>query len=497
MARQQQTDDTDPRLEGLDRFIKKCLKDWEVPGVAVAVVSGGNVIYARGFGLRNVRRKLPVDEETHFAIGSCTKAFAATTAGILVDEGKLEWDKPVRDYVPTFRLHDHVASERTTLRDLLSHRTGLPRHDLSWYGGAATRAELFDRLRHLKPTKDFRSLFQYQNLMFMSAGVVVEQVTEGSWEDFAQARILDPLGMETSSFSVTDLAENENGATGYLRKGKRVAQVPYRNIDAIGPAGCINSNVVEMSRWILLQLSRAKAGRKGIISEKNLKEIHSPHTVIPESFAPLKYKELLHPTYALGWMEVPYRGFRLLHHGGGIDGFNAHVSFMPSENVGAVVLTNITGSPLTSVIPYSIYDRLLGLEEVPWNTRALRERAKQKAKAKKRKPDKDRKKGTRTSAPLKSYAGEYHHPGYGSLPITWKNRQLTARFNSLDFELKHYHHDVFSIEVKGTGFFDRGMKLKFELDKLGKITSARVPLEPTGEDLVFEKAESGEGEESA
>lgn len=497
MARQQQTDDTDPRLEGLDRFIKKCLKDWEVPGVAVAVVSGGNVIYARGFGFRNVRRTLPVDEETHFAIGSCTKAFTATTAGILVDEEKLEWDQPVREYAPSFRLHDTVATERTTLRDLLSHRTGLPRHDLAWYGGPATRAELFERLRHLVPTKDFRSLFQYQNLMFMSAGIVVEQVTGGTWEEFARARILDPLGMATSTFSVNDLAQNKNAATGFLRKGKRVTRVPYRNIDSIGPAGSINSNVVEMCRWVQCQLSGGKAGRKRIISEKNLKEIHSPHTVIPESFAPLKYKELLHPTYALGWMEVPYRGFRLLHHGGGIDGFNAHVSFMPSENVGVVVLTNITGSPLTSVIPYNIYDRLLGLEEVPWNTRALRERRKQESKPKKRMVDKDRKKGTRTSAPLKSYAGEYRHPGYGSLSVTCKSRRLTARFNSLDFELKHYHHDVFSIAVKGTGFFDRSMKLKFELDKLGKIASVRVPLEATGEDIVFEKAEPGEGEESA
>lgn len=489
MAKQNFEPEIDSRLEGLDRFVNRCLKDWQVPGAAIGIVRDGQMIYARGFGLRDVRRQLPVDKNTHFAIGSCTKAFTATSVGILVDEGKIEWNKPVRDYLPSFRLKDTVAAERTTPRDLLSHRTGLPRHDHSWYGAEASRSELFKRLRHLEPTEDFRSLFQYQNLMYLAAGVLIEEVSGLAWEEFVRQRILKPLGIVGMSFSIDDLANNPNASIGHYRKKGRTPRIPYRNIDAIAPAGGINSNVLDMCRWLQLQLNPKKAGRRRIIKTQTLKELHIPHTVLPESFVPLKHKELLDASYAMGWIVHPYRGYRWLHHGGSIDGFNALTSFMPWEDLGVVVLTNVSGSPLPQVVSLNIYDRLLDLDPVAWNARAKRDERKARRAEKKRKVDKERKRGTKPSLSLKDYSGIYRHSGYSDLEVACEKRKLTICYNGESFRMKHYHHDIFEISRSGVGL-EWKMKAAFQLSKSGETDAVSVPFEPTGADITFKKAKA-------
>ena len=247
-------------IDGLGKFIDEQLQISKVPGLAIAIVKDGEVILSQGFGKRNIDQDLEATAETLFAIGSCTKAFTTTAMGILVDEGKLDWDKPVREFLPTFKMFDPYVSDHMTPRDLVCHRSGLPRHDFMWYGAPYTRQEIFDRLQYLEPSKDFRAVWQYQNLMYMTAGYLAGQIAGCDWEAFVRQRILDPLDMHSSNFSVDASQQAPNFAIPYNEKDDVVRPIPFRNIDAVGPAGSINSSVSEMARWLLLNLDKDKHG---------------------------------------------------------------------------------------------------------------------------------------------------------------------------------------------------------------------------------------------
>ncbi len=468
-------------LQGLDDFVAETMRLWKVPGAALAVVQGGQTVLARGYGLRDVAQALPVTPNTLFAIGSCTKAFTAMAVALLVEEGKLDWDKPLRDYLPTFALHDAVASERFTARDLLCHRSGLPRHDLMWYGSALSREQLFQRLRYLEPNKDFRQLWQYQNLMFMAAGYLVEQLAGCSWEEFVAARILSPLGMSATNFSVTVSQRAPDYALPYNEREEQVSSIPFRNLDAVGPAGSINSNVLDMTRWLRLHLGKGKIGDQPLISEGNLSQMHAPQMVVQ---GPLKYKELLHSSYGLGWSIQPYRGYLMVEHGGNIDGFSAAAAFMPQEDLGVVILCNMNGSPMPQIIGYNLFDRLLGLEPVPWNERLKTDfdAAKEAQKKGKEQSASRRQEGKGPSHPLEDYAGDYEHPAYGRLSVRLEDGVLTATRDALSFTVEHYHYDVFEIVLSA---FDMRAKISFTTDVQGNIASLSAPLEPSVKEIVF------------
>jgi len=471
-------------LKGFNEFVAKALAEWKVPGAAVSIVKDGKVIFAEGFGFRDVKNGIKVTPHTLFAIGSTTKAFTAATMGILVDEGKLDWDKTVRTYLPAFKLYDSFASEHMTPRDLVCHRSGLPRHDLVWYGSSLGRKELFDRLQYLEPSKEFRAAWQYQNLMFMTAGYLVGQIAGTAWEEFCRKRILEPLGMKESNFSVTVSQKAADFAFPYMEKKEKVEQIPFRNIDEIGPAGSINSNVLDMAQWVLLNLNKGKLGDKQIISEAALAQIHTPQMVIQQ---PIQYDEVLYPSYGMGWMIVPYRGHLMLQHGGGIDGFTSIVVFMPRDKFGLVVLTNMSGTPLPGIIAYNICDRLLGLDQVDWNKRIKEQRDKAKAEAEKAKKEveKDRKLNTTASHPLEDYAGDYEHPAYGMISMAKEGNALKAQYESLTFNLNHYHFDIFEMKNED---LDVSQKVTFVTDKKGNISSLSVQLEPSIKDIVFARA---------
>lgn len=468
-------------LEGFDQFITDMMKEWEVPGMAIAIVKEGQVIYSKGFGSRNVEKELKVTPQTLFAIGSCSKAFTAVTLGILVDEGKLEWDKPARDYLPSFKLKDSFASERMTPRDLVCHRSGLPRHDYMWYNSSFSRKELFDRLPYLEPSKDFRTTYQYQNLMFMTAGYLVGQIAGTTWEEFTKERILDPLGMKGSNFSVEDSNKAEDFALPYFKKEEKVIEISFRNIDTVGPAGSINSSVADMANWLLLNLNKGKVGDKQIISEGNLQEIHSPQMI---SSNRLRYDELFYGLYGMGWGITAYRGHIMLSHGGGIDGFTARVSLMPKDKLGLVILTNMSGTPLPSIIAYSAYDRLLGLDPIDWHKRIKEEgeKAKKEEEKSKKEKEKERKLNTNPSHPIEDYIGEYEHPGYGVASVTKDGDQLKVVYNSIEFLMTHYHYDVFEIENE---MFDITQKISFLADVKGNIHQAAIQMEPAVEAILF------------
>lgn len=471
------------QLQGLDEFVPQTMALWKVPGLAVAVVKDGEAVFCKGFGYRDVEKKLPVTPDTIFAIGSTTKAFAATSVGLMVDDGKLEWDKPVKNYLPTFKLHDLFATERMSPRDLLCHRSGLPRYDLMWYGSPFSRKEIFDRMQYLEPNHDFRTHFQYQNLMYMTAGYLAGEVNGTDWETLVRQRIFEPLGMTNSNFSVEESQKTADFALPYREKDEVVKEIPFRSINEIGPAGSINSSAAQLVNWVLLQLNKGKHGDKQIISESALKQIHSPQMTIED---PL-WNELFqadYVMYGLGWFIQPFRGHTLVHHGGNIDGFSAFISFMPDQNAGVIVLTNLNGNFATQALAYDIYERLLGLDQTDWNTnfKTVVDKVKAAQKEGKEKSSADRKPDTQPSHSLESYVGEYEHPAYGVFSVTQNGHELVATINAISMRMEHYHYDIFEIEPEE---IEIRFKLFFYSDVKGNIDRLEIQLEPNARALTF------------
>ncbi len=242
------------RLQGFERTLSARRRSWDVPGVAVGVVAEGDVVFTAGSGTRRLGHVQPVTAETVFAICSCSKAFTTMVLGMLVEEGLLDWERPVQEMLPEFELFDRIAGQRLTARDLVTHRCGLPRHDYAWYGSSATRAELIEALRHLPPTADLRTQYQYQNLMYMTAGHLAGRLTNSTWEDLVRARILEPLGMSSTSVGLAGLRSHDQGVRPHECRSGRMREVPYRNLDALGPAGSINSSVNDLTKWLRLHL---------------------------------------------------------------------------------------------------------------------------------------------------------------------------------------------------------------------------------------------------
>jgi CubicO group peptidase (beta-lactamase class C family) len=469
------------KLDGFDTFAVQELRDWKCDGFAIAVIQDGKVILSKGYGLRDVKKNLPVTERTLFAIGSSTKSFTVTAMGTLVDQGKLDWDKPVRDYLPDFKMYDPFATERMTPRDLVTHRSGLPRHDLMWYNSPFSRQELFERLRYLEPNKDFRTTFQYQNLMFMTAGYLAGHVAGSTWEQLVRKSIFEPLGMKGSNFSVTDSMKSADYSLGYQVVNDVVVDMPFRNIDSIGPAGSINSNIEDMTKYVAMHLAKGK----GVVSATNETQMMIPQMAIA---APSPDKELGDLAYGMGFFVTTYRGHKFVHHGGNIDGFSALVAFLPDDKLGLVILTNQNGSALPAVVAYNVWDRMLGLDHIDWTARVKQQRAMTKASQDdaKQKGYTVQRTGTRPSHELGEYAGEYEHPGYGIVKIAQAGAALRLEYHGLGGVLSHFHYDVFEVPKDDANPFSQE-KVQFHTNLAGEIDSLGIPFESTLKDITFVK----------
>jgi len=469
------------KLDGFDAFANKELRDWKCDGFAVAIVEDGKVILSKGYGLRDVKKNLPVTEKTLFAIGSATKSFTVTSLGVLVDQGKLDWDKPVRDYLPDFKMWDPFATERMTPRDLVTHRSGLPRHDLMWYSSPFSRQELFDRLPYLEPNKDFRTTFQYQNLMFMTAGYLAGHVAGTTWEQLVHKVIFEPLGMTSSNFSITESQKTADFSQPYQVVNDIAVDIPFRNIDSIGPAGSINSNIEDMTKYVMMHLAKGK----GVVSATNEMQMMTPQMAIQ---APSPDKELGDLSYGMGFFVTSYRGHKFVHHGGNIDGFSALVAFLPQDNVGLVILTNQNASPLPAVVAYNVWDRLLGMDQIDWTARVKQQRAltKKSEQDAKQKGYTTQRTGTHPSHELAEYAGEYEHPGYGIVKIDYASGSLKIDYHGLGGVLSHFHYDVFEVPKDDLNPFS-GEKVQFRSNLAGEIESLGIPFESTLKDITFIK----------
>ncbi|MEM7705928.1 MAG: serine hydrolase [Pseudomonadota bacterium] len=476
-------------LEGLDAEIEQALTDFNVPGLGIAIVAGGDVVYARGFGYRDMDKELPMTPDTLFAIGSTTKAMTSTVLGVLVDDGALEWDEPVRRYLPSFNLADAGIAARISTRDLVTHRSGLPRHDLLWYNNnGGTRAELIARFEHLEFTADLRERFQYNNLMYMTAGYLAGELSGSTWEEVMRSRLFSPLGMERTNFSVAKSQADANHARPYRENDDdELEEIPFRSIDLVGPAGSVNSSVNEMARWLQFNLDGGRAGDAQLVDRATLADIHSPHMTVPSTST---RDDIVSAGYGLGWGVSVYRGHRRLGHGGGIDGFITSVILFPDDNLGLVSFTNV-GSNLGDLFNRVAADRILGLEPEDWVGEALEQRRKGKSVAEEaeKKRDAERKTKTRPSHPITDYVGSYAHPGYGVITISERSgrNNLSLNFNGIDAPLAHWHYDTWNgAETEGDPTFE-DTKFLFRTNIEGNISSLEAPFELTASPIVFEK----------
>jgi len=472
----------------LQTTIEKMMKDLHVPGAAVAVIKDSEVIVSEGFGYRNLEQKEPVTPQTHFAIGSATKAFGTLSLSLLAGQKKFDWDAPVQAYIPTFSLSDVFASSQITARDLASHRSGVSRHDALWYNSSLKRKELVEKIKHLSLDAPFRTAFLYNNLMYATISYMVENITDRTWEQYAKEHILEPLQMEQTNFSVIDSQDTNDYAFPYVEKDGEIQEVPFRNIDTVGAAGCINSTIEDMANWVLFHLNQGKIGEHELLSSELLQQMYTPHNTIPDQPI-LSTPESPLNSYGLGWFISAYRGYKVIHHGGNIDGFTALVSFIPKENIGLVILTNSGNTLLPSYLANQIYDELLGLETIDWHKRAIEDTAKLKEMMKEVNQSlPEQVKGTVPSHTLGDYTGTFEHPAYGTLEVYKQNEELYLQFTEMKVQLQHYHYDMFcaTLDLFQT---EMNVLLAYEMNTNGEFQTIQlhVPVMLSTQPLAFTK----------
>jgi CubicO group peptidase (beta-lactamase class C family) len=484
-------------LSQLDRYFETARKEWKIPGMAVAIVKDGKVVLAKGYGVKEFSKKEKVDEKTLFAIASNTKAFTAAMLAILVDEGKINWDDKVRDWLPYFKLYDAYVTEEMTIRDLLCHRSGLKTFsgDLLWYETSYSTVEVIKRARYLKPGFGFRSGFGYSNIMFMAAGEVGSAAAGKPWKDFIKARIFAPLGMETSNIGTTDLKKYNNvSAAHYVYLDGKTVTVPYSSSDNLGGAGSINSNVIEMAQWLKMLLNNGVFDNQRILSEESIWEMWSSHTVNRVTPSTKKLFPKTHfMSYGLGWGLSDYHGYKVIGHGGGLDGMISRVALVPEIKLGLVILTNsINGLP--TALGYKIIDTYLGVKSKDWSSIYLERYRESVKKVMQRGTDITKKhvNDTCTEIKLEDYTGLYGGPMYGDARVTLQKGKLVLELLPAPIfisDLTHLHYDTFLLTLRNTFSFvphGRGT-VQFIRDNEGTVVEMKLDI--PNRDFWFDELE--------
>jgi CubicO group peptidase (beta-lactamase class C family) len=484
---QAQQPNVNEKLRGFDAYMEQVLKDWNTPGMGVGVVIGDKLVFAKGYGYRDYEQKLPFTPTTLVQIASNSKLFTAVAAGMLVEEGKLSWDRPVREAVPTIQFYNNDLNGNVTLRDMLSHRTGVTRHDLIWFKSPFTRKELFEKLKYLEPQEPMRTAFLYNNLMFSAVGEIVELKSGLRWEDFVRERILTPLDMSSTTFTISEMLKHPDHGVPFREKRDsfELYKIPYyEDTEGVAPAGAIISNIEELSHWLIAQMNDGKYNGKQALPPNVLRATLQPAIGLPNtSGEALGYWELLNPDYGMGRSVASYRGRLITYHGGDLPGFHSQVSFLPNEKMGVIVFViGDHAAPLYNAVSYNVYERLLGLDQTPWSQRLLQLRlANKKAGTQARaKAGEDRVPNTQPSHPLASYAGQFENPAYGLLKIGLKGEALEFGFHEFQFPLSHFHYDRFDTpDDEQYGRFS----VNFGTNPQGDIATATMSLDEA--EVVF------------
>jgi len=495
---------------GFDAYVAAALDSFHTPGAAVAIVRDGRVVHAKGYGVRRLGQSAPVDARTIFQIASNSKAFTTAALAMLVDEGKLAWDDPVTKHLPWFQLSDPYVTRELTVRDLLVHRSGLGlgAGDLLWYHSTYPRDSILRRIRHARVASSFRSEFAYDNVLYIAAAEVIPAITGLSWNDFIRRRIFTPLGMEGARVHAKRVGPGDNAASPHARVEGRLTLVPQDTSDVSNGAGGIIAGVSDLAKWMLVQLDSGRIGGSsataGTSPERRLwraertAEMWSGQTIqpidVPPSLAAYRPMFLL---YGLGWDLRDYRGHKLVTHTGGADGMTSRTLLVPDLRLGIVVLTN-GESPLGTAVAWRALDHYLGAPPTDWvGTMAKYVRTREaEAREVERRAAGGRRRDTRPSLPLASYAGRYTDRMYGDVTIAPENERLVLRFSrspALTGELEHWQYDTFVARWRQRNIPDA--YVTFALEPGGSIETMKMaavsPLADFSydfQDLLFEPA---------
>jgi CubicO group peptidase (beta-lactamase class C family) len=440
----------------LDAYAAKAVRDWQVPGLAISVVKDGRVVFARGYGVRELGRPAPADTQTLFAIGSTTKAMTAAALGMLVDEGKVRWDDPVTRYVPAFQTGDPYVTREMTVRDLLTHRGGLGNADYLWYESDIRSDEVRRRLRFLRPAYSFRAGFIYQNVMYAVAGDVVEAASGMPWEQFVRRRIFEPLAMSRTAATLREAQARDNVAAPHDRVDGTIRPIRNASVDPVAPAGSIWSSVADMAKWMRFMLDTARtADGRQLLKPGTWAELLKPQTIVtPQGFYPTARLTRPHwTTYALGWFQHDYNGRAVSFHTGSIDGMIAIIGLIPDERLGVFVLANLDHAEVRHALMYSVFDlwardregRAASGEARDWSAELLQLYGSLQAQGDsgRMRQEARRVAGTRPTLALERYAGTYADSLYGTATVTLERGQLVLRRGARSAALEHWHYDTF------------------------------------------------------
>jgi CubicO group peptidase (beta-lactamase class C family) len=464
----------------VDVFFDSLMKEWNIPGLALGIVHKDQLIYGKGYGYRDLEKKLPVETTTLFPIASNTKLFTATAACMLAQEGKLNLNRPVKNYLPAINFYNDELNAKVTLLDMLSHRTGLPRYDGIWVNATFTRKEIASKIAYMRPQFELREGYIYNNMMFSSAGLVMEQVTGISWEEIIRQKLLSPLNMNATCFTTEEMKKYGNYSLSYFEADstRRLLVKQYEaQSEALGPAGIIKSSVEDMSHWMIAHLNKGKYKEKQVIAPAVIDQTLEPNAIADKDG---RWDELSNSLYCLGRSIQTYKGIKITSHTGSIDGFYSQLVFLPKEQLSIFVIFNaVDAGSLRPVITYPVIDRLLGLTYTPWAQRYRTTYVYEKARGR-RFVDSVRNarvKNTSPSHPLAAYAGTYTNAIYGNIKVELVNNELIFAFRRQRSTLKHFHYDQFVVDDIGTD--NQDFRLDFLINNKGDID--RIAMSPYGD----------------
>ena len=473
----------------LDAWVARSMQVFEVPGISVAIVKDGKVLVTKGYGVRKLGEATAVDENTLFGIGSNTKAFTTACLAMLVDEGKIAWDDRVYQRLPEFQMYDPYVSHEMTIRDLLTHRSGMGLGEgdlLFWPHSTYTRAEIIHQLRYMRAASSFRSRFAYDNLLYMTAGQIIPAVTGISWDDFVRQRIFTPLGMTNTNVSNAAFRPGEDFAHPHSIVDSKLQAIPFVTLDNAGPAGSINSSAADMAKWVMLQLNHGKLPDRDsrLFSEAQSREMWTPQTILPISDAPAPLAALKanFADYALGWMVRDYHGHKLVTHTGGVAGFVSRVMLAPDENLGVVILTNAEQGGAFDSILYHVLDHYFGLPSTDWIAafKSARDQQLKDAADIEQRQSTQRNTNSHPSLPLEKYAGSYEDAWYGPATIRMENGKLVLSFDhtpAMVGELEPWQYDTFRTHWRDRVIADAFVTFSLKSD--GSIERFKmVPVSP-------------------
>jgi CubicO group peptidase (beta-lactamase class C family) len=426
----------------VDKVMESAMRAWQIPGAAVGIVREDRVVYVQGYGTKELGKTEPVTADTLFQIASTSKAFTTASMAMLATEGKLSWDDPVRKHLPYFQLSDACADAQVTLRDIVSHRTGVGRYDELWDNTPLTREDVIRSMGKVEPSKPFRTAYQYQNIMFIAAGEVVANASGVPWDEFVRTRIFTPLAM-TRTVTSDEAWNASDHATGYQYDWRTNRVAPQRPIETqtLGSAGAIKSSARDMANWVRFQLGE----------DPSIEETKQPHTVIRlENSSRDSNPETHVMSYGLGWFIQDYRGELLVSHSGSLNGFRAHVDLLPKRKTGFVVLINVGRGYATLALRNALADMLSGKPSRDWNSYylMLERRADEKEAHTQEEQLAKRIPNTTPTLPLAGYAGEYESDSHGKAKVTLVGGQLVLEWNRITSPMAHAHYDVFHVESK-------------------------------------------------